>query len=96
MRVAGDGAEPIALVHPDDALTAGVGDGSWAAITSTHGSIVVTVALDPLLRPGTISVTHGHPGASPGLLVSGTDDVDLLTAMPWASGLPVTLRPLSG
>lgn len=96
VRISGDGAEPIALVNPDDAVSTGVGDGSWAAVTSDHGSMVVTVAIDPTIRRGTVSVTHGHPGASPGLLVSGTTDVDPLTAMPWASGFPVSLRPLSG
>jgi anaerobic selenocysteine-containing dehydrogenase len=96
VRVAGDGAEPIAHVNPDDAAAAGISDGGWAAITSAHGSMVVTVAVDPTLRRGAVSVTHGHPGASPGLLVSNTVDVDPLTAMPRASGLPIDLRPLSG
>jgi anaerobic selenocysteine-containing dehydrogenase len=94
--IAGEGAESIAHVNPDDASAAGISEGGWAAISSAHGSMVVTVAIDPMLRPGCVSVTHGHPGASPGLLVSGTVDVDPLTAMPRASGLPITLRPLSG
>lgn len=96
VHIAGDGAEPIALVNPEDAAAAGVGHGNWAAISSDHGSMVVTVAIEPTIRRGTVSVTHGHPGASPGLLISGTTDVDPLTAMPWASGLPISLRPLSG
>lgn len=96
VRIAGDGAEPIAQVNPEDAAAAGVGDGSWAAITSDHGSMVVTVAIETSIRRGTVSVTHGHPGASPGLLVSGSWDVDPLTAMPRASGLPISLRSLSG
>lgn len=94
VRVAGSGDEPIVRIHPDDAGAAGVVDGSWAAVSSAHGSMVVTVAFDSDLRPGTLSVTHGHPGASPGLLISGRRDVDPLTAMPWASGLPVTIAPL--
>ena len=96
VRIAGDGDEPIAHVNPQDAAASGLVDGDWAAITSAHGSMVVTVAFDALLRQGTVSVTHGHPGASPGLLVSGVSDVDPLTAMPRASGLPISLRPLSG
>ena len=96
VHIAGDGAEPIAHVNPEDAAASGVVDGGWAAISSSHGSMVVTVAFDVQLRPGTVSVTHGHPGASPGLLVSGSVDVDPLTAMPRASGLPISLRPLSG
>lgn len=95
VRVAGPGDEPVAHMHPDDASASGVGDGSWAAISSHHGSMVATVRLDPTLRPGVVSVTHGHPGASPGLVVSGRVDVDPLTAMPRASGLPVTVHPLA-
>jgi len=91
---AGDGAESVAIMHPQDAEAAGVSNGSWAAISSKHGSMVVTVALDPSLRPGVVSVTHGHPGASPGMLISGSEDVDPLTAMPWASGFPITVHPL--
>lgn len=92
--VAGDGAEPLALMHPRDAEAAGISHGSWAAISSRYGSMVVTVALDPTLRPGVVSVTHGHPGASPGMLISGDENIDLLTAMPWASGFPITVQPL--
>ncbi len=94
--VAGDGAEAVAHLHPEDALAAGIHDGGWAAVTSAHGSMVVVVRVDAGLRVGTVSVTHGHRGASPGLLVSGSTDVDPITAMPWASGLPIILRPLSG
>lgn len=94
--VAGDGAEAIARLHPSDAAALAVDDGGWAAITSAHGSIVVTIEFDPGLRPGTVSVTHGHRGASPGRLVSSTEEVDPLTAMPWASGFPITVRPLRG
>jgi anaerobic selenocysteine-containing dehydrogenase len=93
---AGDGSEPVAHLHPEDAAAAGLGDGGWAAIRSAHGSMVVVVGFDPGLRRGTVSVTHGHRGASPGLVVSGTRDVDPLTAMPWASGLPVSILPLRG
>ena len=92
--VAGDGAEAVAIMHPSDAAAAGVTHGGWAAIISRHGSIVVTVAIDETLRPGVVSVTHGHPGSSPGMLVSGVEDVDPLSAMPWASGFPVSVRPL--
>jgi len=91
---AGDGAESVAIMHPQDAEAAGVSHGSWAAISSMHGSMVVTVALDPTLRPGVVSVTHGHPGASPGMLISSSENVDPLTAMPWASGFPITVHPL--
>jgi hypothetical protein len=38
-----------------------------------------------------VSVTHGHTDANPGRLTSARHDVDPLTAMPLASGVPVTI-----
>ena len=62
---------------------------------SEHGSLRAALAVDPGVRPGVVSVTHGHDGASPGRLTSRLDDVDPLTAMPHASGVPVSLHVVS-
>ena len=59
-------------------------------VTSAHGSIEASAALDERLRPGTVSLTHGRGDSPAGRLTSATADVDPLTAMPLASGLPVT------
>lgn len=85
---AGDG-EPQVRVHPDD--TGRLGDA--VTVTSAHGSITATLVADPGMRPGTVSVNHGRPGADVARLTSAVHDVDPLTGMPLASGLLVTLSP---
>jgi anaerobic selenocysteine-containing dehydrogenase len=94
VRCAGIGDEPVVIVHPEDAARAGVSDGTWVAVSSAHGSLVAVVSCDEGVRTGVVSVTHGHPGADTGALTSLRVDVDPLTAMPRASGLPVRLSPL--
>jgi predicted molibdopterin-dependent oxidoreductase YjgC len=80
-------------IHPDDAAAHGLADGDVATVSSAHGTVPAAVRLDAGVRPGVVSMTHGRRGASPGLLTSGSVDVDPLTAMPLASGLPVALSP---
>ena len=91
---AGDGGDPVVRMHPDDAATRQIQDGDWVAVSSEHGSLVATVGHDPSVRPGSLSVTHGHPGAFTGTLTSSSEGVDPLTAMPRTSGLPVTIAKL--
>ena len=93
---AGLGDESVVRMNPDDATATSVAEGAWVAVSSAHGSLVATVAIDATLRRGVVSITHGHLGASPGLLTSGRIDVDSLTTMPRASGLAVAIRPLVG
>jgi anaerobic selenocysteine-containing dehydrogenase len=93
IRYAGAGDEPALRLHPDDAATVGVATAGRVTVTSAHGSIEAVVALDERVRPGTVSLTHGRSRSPAGRLTSATVDVDPLTAMPLASGLPVTVRP---
>ena len=71
---------------------AGLAEGDGVDVRSEHGVLRATVGLDLGLRPGVVSVTHGHEGSSPGRLTSGSTAVDPLTAMPHASSVPVSLR----
>ncbi len=91
IRYGGAGTEPVARVHPVDAAAAGIADGAQVRVRSAHGTVVATVALDDTVVPGVVSYTHGRRDSSPGTLVSGSVDVDPLTAMPHASGFVVTL-----
>ena len=75
---------PVVRMHPDDAP-----DGSRVTLTSSHGAMEASVARDPMVRRGVVSVTHGHLDANPGELTSDRVDVDGLTAMPLASGVEV-------
>ncbi|CAB4926208.1 unannotated protein [freshwater metagenome] len=94
VRFAGKGDEPVVALHPDDASRLEIATGDWVAVTSTHGSLVATAGLDETMRPGVVSVTHGHPGSLTGTLTSSHEGVDPLTAMPRASGLPVRIDKL--
>ena len=94
VRFAGDGSEPVVMLHPDEARSRQISSGDWVAITSAHGSLVATVGVDPTICRGAVSVTHGHPGSLTGGLTSSSIDVDPLTAMPRASGLPIRLERL--
>ena len=85
---AGD-TEPQVRLHPDDAP----GGGDRVTVASAHGAITGSLVLDPTMRPGTVSVNHGRAGADVARLTSATVDVDPLTTMPLASGLPVTVTP---
>lgn len=93
VRYAGRGEEPLVRMHPDDASAADVSDGAIAVIASAHGRIRAAVAVDRNVRSGVVSVTHGRSGPSPGHLTSAHHDVDPLTTMPLASGVPVTITP---
>ncbi len=88
---AGRGAEAVVRLHPDDARFASLGDGDCARVASVHGELEALVTVDPNLRAGVVSVTHGRIAAGPGSLTSSRANVDPLTTMPIASGVPVTV-----
>ena len=91
IRYGGTGAESPVRMNPSDASDAGVTDRDEITLASAHGSVAATVAIDEHLAPGVLSFTHGRAEHSPGALTSTTQAVDPLTAMPQASGIPVTL-----
>lgn len=47
------------LMHPDDAATRGIADGSRVQIESRVGAVVTDVALSTDVRPGVVSLPHG-------------------------------------
>jgi anaerobic selenocysteine-containing dehydrogenase len=93
VQSAGPGTEPVVRVHPDDAAAAGVTDATRVTVRSAHGTVTASLRADANVRPGVVAMTHGHAASSPGRLTSAHADVDPLTTMPRASGLPVTLEP---
>lgn len=81
----------VVHVHPDDLAAAGVRPGGCVRVTSAHGAIAAPAREDATLRPGTVALSHGRPEANASTLVSAREDVDPLSTMPRASGVPVTL-----
>jgi anaerobic selenocysteine-containing dehydrogenase len=80
--------EPVVRMHPADLDAAGMPGGGRCRITSAHGTVEVEVVADDGIRRGVVSMTHGRE-VRPGTLISRVVDVDPLTAMPLASGVPV-------
>jgi anaerobic selenocysteine-containing dehydrogenase len=54
------------LIHPDDALEAGVEDGALARVTSDAGSVEVAVEVSDEMMPGVVSLPHGWGHDKPG------------------------------
>ncbi|CAN5790025.1 molybdopterin oxidoreductase family protein [soil metagenome] len=87
----GRAPEPEARLHPRDADTHAVHTGDRVRLASDHGAVEVSARVDDAVAPGTVSVTHGRGGAGVAHLTSRTVDVDPLTGMPLASGVPILL-----
>ncbi len=88
----GSADEPVVRMNPADATAAQLEDGEVVAITSAHGRLTAVMTVDGNVRSGVVSVTHGRADHSPGRLTSSHEAVDLVTAMPHASGVAVTVR----
>jgi anaerobic selenocysteine-containing dehydrogenase len=93
VRSAGPGTEPVVRVHPDDLGARGLDGVSRVTVRSANGAVTATLRADGNVRPGVVSMTHGHAASNPGRLTSAHDDIDPLSTMPRASGLPVSLEP---
>jgi anaerobic selenocysteine-containing dehydrogenase len=96
------------MIHPDDASSRGIDDGSEATISSTVGELVVPVEYNDGLMPGVVSLPHGFghryqgtrqsvasaqlPGVSANDLV---DDqaLDAPSGTSVVNGVPVSVRP---
>ena len=91
VRYGGPEDVPIVRMNLEDVAEYDLDDGGRAWVHSEHGAAAVTVVADPNIRRGVVSMTHGHRGSGPGSLISRHKDVDPLTTMPRASGLPVTV-----
>jgi anaerobic selenocysteine-containing dehydrogenase len=80
------------ILHPDDATAAGVVDGQPVLVRTDRGHLVGTAKVDAAIRPGVVSVPHGHHGANVNVLTD-QDVLDPVTGMVRYSGVPVTVEP---
>ncbi|MDO5504219.1 MAG: molybdopterin oxidoreductase family protein [Actinomycetia bacterium] len=48
------------FIHPEDAESAGITDGSQARVTSRAGEVVVDVRITDEMMPGVVSLPHGY------------------------------------
>jgi len=92
-----------AWLHPDDAAELGLAAGAIVEIRSQRASIRAVVGLDPDLRRGLVSMTHGwgdapecddqlrEIGANTGRLSAVDSDYERYTGLPRMSNIPVSL-----
>lgn len=102
-RVIGSRHNPL-HVHPHDLEALGLTDGDLIDIDSDHGRIRGVVSPDATAKPGVVSMTHCYGdlpgsdddprmfGANPARLLSHTDGLQTINAMPQMTAVPVSLR----
>jgi anaerobic selenocysteine-containing dehydrogenase len=88
-------------MHPEDARARGLTQGARAVCATARGELEVTVELDPGLRRGLVTLSHGYgqryrggPPVGPKLnrLTSG-DHCDPLARTPYHKHVPAQVRP---
>lgn len=47
-------------IHPDDARDRQIADGATVSVSSRNGTIMVTARITDCVRPGVITLPHGH------------------------------------
>jgi anaerobic selenocysteine-containing dehydrogenase len=95
------------VVHPDDAASIGLTDGSLASVTSEAGSVEAVVEISDEIRRGVVSLPHGwghdrpgtrmsvareHAGVNSNLLAPGRL-VDVPSGNAAVNGIPVEVVP---
>jgi len=81
-----------AWLAPEDLESLGIGDGDPIEIRTDAGQMIFTAAADDGLKPGTVAIPHGLPGASINDLIPA-DRIDPLSGQLWMSGLRVDVTP---
>jgi anaerobic selenocysteine-containing dehydrogenase len=94
LRDVGRGGEDDALwIHPEDAATAAIADGTTVAVTSDVGTIHGRARVTRDVVNGAVSIPHGLLPHNVSVLTdSRPGTTDPLTGMIRQSGIPVTLR----
>lgn len=110
-RLLGGSNAPMLLVHPDDAAARGLRTGDCAALSSTVGTIEVTIEISHDVMPSVACLPHGWghgtrpdvgwqlAGQQPGTSVNDITDrtrFDPLSGNAAVTALPVTLTALQG
>jgi anaerobic selenocysteine-containing dehydrogenase len=62
-------------------------------VFNENGQIILTAKIDPTMRRGVCSISHGHADGNVNFLTS-TDNIDSLTGMAHYSGVPIAIEPV--
>lgn len=92
--VRGETPRPEILVHPHDAASAGIGEGSRVRVIGRHGVTEGHVRVTDEIRSGVVSMPHCWAEPDVQRLTSSRDDLDPHTGMALLSGLPVRIEPM--
>jgi len=92
-------------MHPDDARSRNLGEGSMASIFNDNGSLQAQIKLDEDLKPGVVAMTHGwgngetrlntaskYAGVNANILLpSGPGSYEKLSNQAFMTGIPVSI-----
>ena len=95
-------------IHPDDARDRQIADGALVRIATRKGAIEVTASISSRVRPGVVSLPHGHGHGDPGTrmavaarmgganfnALTDEDEWDRLSGIAVLNGIPVEVTPL--
>jgi anaerobic selenocysteine-containing dehydrogenase len=81
------------LLHPDTAAARGIADGQKVRVHNKSGEIFLKAKVDPGMRKGVASISHGHLDGNVNFLTS-TEDMDPLGGMAFYSGVPIQVEPV--
>lgn len=91
-------------VHPEDLAALDLQEGEAVCVVSEHGRVTTAVEADDTMKRGVVALTHGwgglpedqqdftRAGVSVTRLVSSTEDLETINAMPRQSAIPVRLE----
>jgi len=80
------------ILHPVDAAAHGIAHGDPVRVRTANGQIELTANVSEKIRPGVVSIPHGHESANVNFLTSA-GVVDELTGMVRYTGIPIAIEP---
>ncbi|MCW2814440.1 MAG: molybdopterin dinucleotide-binding protein [Nocardioides sp.] len=81
------------LMHPEDAVRAGVSDGDVVCVGTREGELSVPVAVSDEMMPGVVSLPHGWAEQRNSNLLNPGDVVDVPSGTIAVNGVPCRVEP---
>ena len=81
------------ILNPADAAAHGIAHGDKVRVHTDRGEIFLDANVDEAIRPGVVSIPHGHGVANVNHLTN-TEKVDPLGGMVLYTGIPVEVEPV--
>jgi anaerobic selenocysteine-containing dehydrogenase len=81
------------IIHPETAADHGISNGQRVRVHNANGEVFLAAKVDPMIRKGVCSISHGHLDGNVNFLTSSTE-IDRLSGMAHYSGVPIEIEPL--